>query len=135
MPKSSIVAFGPSPSAPTTWTSSTACPKRLVGKSVASRRREAGVAQRVELGPVQFLERTAKRVKAKGLAFLEDKPGGLAPHFDDEWFGHLVSFRSFNAPYVGDDCGFAMKGAAEFVVCNEKLFLCRLLTAEIRVAD
>ncbi len=57
---------------------------------------EAGVAERVELGAVELLERTAERVKAKGLAFLEDKSRGLSPDFDNEWFGHVHLLRPSN---------------------------------------
>jgi hypothetical protein len=67
--------------------------------------RQPGMAARGELRAIELEEGTGHRIEAKGVAFLDDDAGGLAPHFDDEGFGHgwislvsldMVSIRRFD---------------------------------------
>jgi hypothetical protein len=67
--------------------------------------RQSGMAARGELRAVELEEGMSHRIEAKGVAFLDDDAGGLAPHFDDEGFGHgwislvsldMVSIRRFD---------------------------------------
>jgi hypothetical protein len=45
-------------------------------------------AARGELRAVELEKRTGHCIESKGVAFLDDDTGGLAPYFDDEGFGH-----------------------------------------------
>jgi hypothetical protein len=58
-----------------------------------------------ELRAVELEEGMSHRIEAEGVAFPDDNAGGLAPHFDDEGFGHgwislvsldMVSIRRFD---------------------------------------
>jgi hypothetical protein len=70
------------------------------------RRRQTGVAARGELCAIELEEGPGYCIEAEGIAFLDDDAGGLAPHFDDEGFGHgwiswsltldMVSIRRFD---------------------------------------
>jgi hypothetical protein len=69
------------------------------------RRRQSRMAARGELRAVELEERMGQRIEPEGIAFLDDDTGGLAPHFDDERFGHgwislvnldMVSIRRFD---------------------------------------
>jgi hypothetical protein len=69
------------------------------------RRRQPRMAARGELRAIELEERMGQRIEAEGIAFLDDDAGGLAPHFDDEGFGHgwislvsldMVSIRRFD---------------------------------------
>jgi hypothetical protein len=53
-----------------------------------TRRRQPGMAWRGELRAVELKEGSGHGMEAEGVAFPDDDTGGLAPHFDDERFGH-----------------------------------------------
>jgi hypothetical protein len=52
------------------------------------------------------------RMEAEGVAFLDDDAGGLAPHFDDEWFEHVSS----SLGYSGRWCRSGVATTARVVV-------------------
>jgi hypothetical protein len=57
-------------------------------EAIEPRRRQPGMAKRGELRTVKLEEGMGHRVEAEGVAFLDDDTDGLAPHFDNEGFGH-----------------------------------------------
>jgi hypothetical protein len=57
-------------------------------KDVEARRRQPRMAACGELHAIDLEERTSHRMKAEGVAVLDDDTGGLAPDFDNERFGH-----------------------------------------------
>jgi hypothetical protein len=57
---------------------------------VEPRRRQPGEPGLGELCAIELEERRSNRVKAKGIAFLQDDAGKLAPDLDDEGFGQVM---------------------------------------------
>jgi hypothetical protein len=55
---------------------------------VEARRRQPRMAARGELHAIDLEEGTGHRMKAEGVAVLDDDTGRLAPDFDNEGFGH-----------------------------------------------
>jgi hypothetical protein len=53
-----------------------------------ARRRQPGMTWRGELRAVELKEGSGYGMETEGVAFPDDDAGGLAPHFDDEGFGH-----------------------------------------------